>query len=287
MRSPTLSRTVRSNCRSSAAWPEELTTWQWKPWAAISRARRARRSGRRPVRRTASGIRRRYSPPSSRHTGWPTVRPIRSQQAISTAARSGGWPAPPACAAPRCRRRCVRPAPAGGRRGGPTTRPAARPPPPLPIPPAPQSVVSRTSSERTGCAAVVQPTSTRWNSRSLIFMRDIPCCEAAGGSRKPISSRKSVHGSTTASKRLHSKAMHSWTTSSGALAPAVISTVSSPENQAGSMSAGPSIRCDGRPPWRAISASRRLLELFRLPTTSTTSACRDKVRTTSCRFCVA
>ena len=37
----------------------------------------------------------------------------------------------------------------------------------------------------------------------------------------------------------------------------------------------------------AISASRRLFELFWLPTTRTTSARCEHVRTTSCRFCVA
>ncbi len=59
--------------------------------------------------------------------------------------------------------------------------------------------------------------------------------------------------------------MHSCTTCSGALAPAVMRTVSTSWNQECWISETPSIKCDGIPsPW-AISARRRLLELFWLP----------------------
>ena len=278
MRSPTLSRTVRSNCRSSAAWPEELTTWQWKPWAAISRARRARRSGLRPVRRTASGIRRRYSPPSSRHTGWPTVRPIRSQQAISTAARSGG-------AAERLQRvqlLDVEDAATGQhrqeqRRGGPTTRPPARPRPPLPSPPAPRRCASRTSSDRTGCAAALQPTSTRWNSRSLIFMGTPLRIRGRRGRRKPISSRQE--------RARLDRGVETLLQQGDALLDDGFRRTGPGRDQhrfvagePGQVDVGRAVDQVRRPAaaGRANSASRRLFELLWLPTTNTTSACRDK-----------
>ena len=72
-----------------------------------------------------------------------------------------------------------------------------------------------------------------------------------------------------------------------ALAPAVTSTVSPPVNQAWSISAALSIKCAGTPFSRASSASRWLLLLFWLPSTSTISASRPMCRTASWRFCVA
>ena len=81
--------------------------------------------------------------------------------------------------------------------------------------------------------------------------------------------------------------MHSCTTSSGALAPAVISTVSTSANHSSRISETPSIRWAGWPSTLAISASRRLFELFWLPSTSTRSACAASSRTASWRFWVA
>ena len=81
--------------------------------------------------------------------------------------------------------------------------------------------------------------------------------------------------------------MHSWTTSSGALAPAVIRTVSTPSNHSERISETPSIRWACGPRALAISASRRLLELFWLPSTSTTSPRVASSRTASWRFWVA
>ena len=77
------------------------------------------------------------------------------------------------------------------------------------------------------------------------------------------------------------------TRASAALAPAVTSTVSSPREPAQVDVGRPVDQMGRHAAGRAISASRRLLELFWLPTTSTTSASAARTRTASCRFWVA
>src|SRR5208337_805492 len=82
------------------------------------------------------------------------------------------------------------------------------------------------------------------------------------GSVKQICSSRTDCNSTDPPNRQRSISTHCWTTDSGALAPAVISTVSSPVNQERSMSSGPSIRYEGTLRVLPNSASRRLFELL-------------------------
>ena len=153
----------------------------------------------------------------------------------------------PGCAVPRCRRRCGRPARAAGRRGGRPVLPARHASPASPQPFKPESVVSRTNSERTGCAMPVQPISTRWNSRSLIFMSEFsPFWNSRNGwgrrKRDPLLGR--CPRLDRGGEPLLEQGDALLDDVFRALAPAVTSTVSLPRNQARSMSAGPSIRCE-------------------------------------------
>src|SRR5262249_46064727 len=81
------------------------------------------------------------------------------------------------------------------------------------------------------------------------------------GKGKLTCSSRTVRVSTRAPKWSCNVATHSCTTSSGALAPAVISTVSSPMKASAGRSRMLSIRYAGLPCVRASSARRMLLEL--------------------------
>ena len=75
--------------------------------------------------------------------------------------------------------------------------------------------------------------------------------------------------------------------SSGALAPAVMSTVSTPSNHSVRSSLRSSRSRPGVPTFSEISVRRTLFELFRLPTTRTRSQSGAIARTAFCRLVVA
>src|SRR6266540_3734016 len=101
------------------------------------------------------------------------------------------------------------------------------------------------------------------------------------GSGKLTCSSRTVRDSISAPKVAFRCSTHACTCSSGALAPAVTSTVSVGRNHSFCNSLTRSIRCAARPVPRAISANRWLFELFRLPSTRTTSASGTRSRTAS------
>ncbi len=191
-----------------------------------------------------------------------------------------------------------------------------------PQPSWPESVATRTTSERT--APSLAGSSIKNSSRSLMVIRagveswrprgaraqsllgesnrgpaasrngrqprdarSCTRCRNSLGRGKYTSSSRTDRDSTLAAKRSTSSLTQASTTDSAALAPAVTSTVSSAPNQARSISAGPSIRCAGTPASPASSARRWLFELFWLPSTNTWSAWPASSRTASWRFCVA
>src|SRR5215212_6918422 len=91
------------------------------------------------------------------------------------------------------------------------------------------------------------------------------------GSMKRTSSSVTSSTSTSSAPRSRKNSTRRWTSSSGALAPEVIPTVSTPSSHSSRTSCSLSIRWDAAPCWRATSTSRFELEEFRDPITSTRS----------------
>ncbi len=101
------------------------------------------------------------------------------------------------------------------------------------------------------------------------------------------SSVSSANGLTSVTPRWANHASTRCTSFSGADAPDVIPTVSTPSNQRSSISLSSSMRKDGTPRARETSTSRFELEELREPITRRTSTSESIAFTARCRLVVA